>query len=217
MLDEAVDLQQPAADAGMIESQLSVISQVLDQYGERPEVTYRAYEIVRRLGSRQEGPLERQLSDVLTTLGVELMNHGRLDEALTTTQRTLEIQHRLSAAEPFYKLAITGTLSILTTVTSALGRWPEALAYAQEAVARHRELEQMMSPAPYPGFPQALANLSLVLTILERWSEALDTTDEAIVAFEEPTLHGVETSSQHTLRDLHERRDYILEHLQPNG
>ncbi|WFE20287.1 tetratricopeptide repeat-containing protein [Solwaraspora sp. WMMD937] len=118
---------------------------------------------------------------LLATLGYQLSEAGRRDEALTATTEAADIYRRLATVNPAaYEPNLAMSLNNLSLNLSDLGRRDEALDATDEAVTIRRRLATVNPAAYEPDLATSLNNLSVMLSNLGRRDEALDATDEAV-------------------------------------
>ncbi|WBB99575.1 tetratricopeptide repeat protein [Solwaraspora sp. WMMA2080] len=123
---------------------------------------------------------------MLNTLGKQLSEAGRRDEALTATTEAADIYRRLAQANPAaYEPNLAGSLNNLGMMLSEAGRRDEALTATTEAADIYRRLAQANPAAYEPNLAMSLWTEAWVRTANQyELPEALKAATESVGRYE---------------------------------
>ena len=122
-----------------------------------------------------------ELARSLHNLGEDLAANKRLQEALVSSQKAVDIRRQLAATWPdAFRPDLATSLHSLANRFAALGHQEEALAAGQEAVDIRRQLATSMPDAVLPDLAASLSNLGPWLLMADRPAEALAASEEAV-------------------------------------
>ncbi|KAF7970974.1 hypothetical protein HWV62_22513, partial [Athelia sp. TMB] len=117
----------------------------------------------------------------LLSLSTRLKYVGRLEEALTAIDDSVQLRRALAARQPaIFGAKLADSLLHFSNRLSNLGRHEEALKATQEAVEVYRPLAAEQPPDFIAGLALSLNNLSVKLSDLGRHEEALAVIQEAV-------------------------------------
>jgi tetratricopeptide (TPR) repeat protein len=119
-------------------------------------------------------------SNLYHTLGKRLSNAGLVREALTATEKAVQIRERLAADNPAaYEPDLALSLNNLGKALSDLGDPAQGAAATKRAVDVYRRLARTDQAAYEPGLALALHNLAADLSALGRADDALAAIEQA--------------------------------------
>ena len=122
-----------------------------------------------------------QQSDLYHTLGKRLSNAGLVRQALTATEKAVQIRERLAADNPAaYEPDLALSLNNLGKALSDLGDPAQGSAVTKRAVDVYRRLARTNQAAYEPGLALALHNLAADLSVLGRADDALAAIEQAV-------------------------------------
>ncbi|MFI5694087.1 tetratricopeptide repeat protein [Kribbella sp. NPDC051586] len=186
-----------AGDADSVLLQLE-LSARLDNAGRHGEALAAAEQAV--AGSEQSAD-DMLLAQAVGSLVRPLYRLGRRREALAANERAVAVWRRLTGTDPQLTPALAGALTNLSISLAGEGRRDQALATAEEAVARHEGVSADQAAA--------VDNLGSRLADVGRYDEALSTARRAVeltehLAAENPAQHRPDLARR--LGNLHLRQ-----------
>ncbi|KAF7971306.1 hypothetical protein HWV62_21472 [Athelia sp. TMB] len=120
-------------------------------------------------------------AQALSRLSFRLKYSGRLEEALTAIEDSVQLRREIAAQQPeIFNTELADSLHNFSNRLSDLGRREEALTAIQEAVEVYRPLAAERPAAFNADLADSVNNLSLRLSDLGRHDEALKTIQEAV-------------------------------------
>ncbi|MGA4960478.1 tetratricopeptide repeat protein [Streptomyces lavendulocolor] len=114
------------------------------------------------------------------TLAVRQSFAGLHQEALTAGRQALQAWRDLTQTNLKHQPDLARSLSSLGVWLSEVGRWPEALIVAEEAVEIRRRLAQTNPAAYEPDLATSLSNLGALRSEVGQRDEALAVVEEAV-------------------------------------
>jgi tetratricopeptide (TPR) repeat protein len=112
------------------------------------------------LAERQGGAGPREIAGLSDALSGRLSDVGRLEEALESAERAVELRRPLASPEPEFEAEFAASLNNLANRLSEVGRKAEALASSREAVGLYRTLATAEPNTYKPDLAMSLNNLA---------------------------------------------------------
>ncbi|WP_327006604.1 tetratricopeptide repeat protein [Dactylosporangium sp. NBC_01737] len=215
---EAVDIRQQLAADGTeqtltdLATSLNNLSNCLGELGRREEgltVRRQAVGACRQLPAAHQADLATALNNLSTDLAGLSTDTART-ECHDAADEAVRIRRGLAGTDASFGPELAGSLNTLSSSLSGLGRFPDAVGAAREAVELYQTLAKDRPDAHLPGLAASLNNLTRGLVELGEVDESLRHSEEAVRLYRQLNNPGGSDAHRADLaRALHTRADCL--------